>query len=130
MKNNYATTQEREAFREGLEIGEHKGLRKAEMLIRLMYSSVDGFSESILQEIKKGFPAFLEKGLQENPMKCEYFLPSVVSELIESEKAIVTVLESEDKWYGVTYREDKPLVMNAIEKLKDEGIYPQHLWKD
>lgn len=63
-------------------------------------------------------------------MKCEYFLPSVVSELIESEKAIVTVLESEDKWYGVTYREDKPLVMNAIEKLKDEGIYPQHLWKD
>ena len=47
MKNNYATTQEREAFREGLEIGEHKGLRKAEMLIRLMYSSVDGFSESI-----------------------------------------------------------------------------------
>ena len=79
---------------------------------------------------KKGFPAFLEKGLQENPMKCEYFLPSVVSELIESEKAIVTVLESEDKWYGVTYREDKPLVMNAIEKLKDEGIYPQHLWKD
>ena len=57
-------------------------------------------------------------------------IPSVVSELIESEKAIVTVLESEDKWYGVTYREDKPLVMNAIEKLKDEGIYPQHLWKD
>ena len=89
-----------------------------------------GFTESILQEIKKGFPAFLEKGLQENPMKCEYFLTSVVSELIESEKAIVTVLESEDKWYGVTYREDKPLVMNAIEKLKDEGIYPQHLWKD
>lgn len=89
-----------------------------------------GFTESILQEIEKGFPAFLEKGLQENPMKCEYFLPSVVSELIESEKAIVTVLESEDKWYGVTYREDKPLVMNAIEKLKDEGIYPQHLWKD
>ena len=65
-----------------------------------------------------------------NRKKCEYFLPSVVSELIESEKAIVTVLESEDKWYGVTYREDKPLVMNAIEKLKDEGIYPQHLWKD
>lgn len=60
-------------------------------------------------------------------MKCEYFLPSVVSELIESEKAIVTVLESEDKWYGVTYREDKPLVMNAIEKLKDEGIYPSAL---
>ena len=89
-----------------------------------------GFTESSLQKIKKGFPAFLEKGRKENPMKCEYFLPSVVSELIESEKAIVTVLESEDKWYGVTYREDKPLVMNAIEKLKDEGIYPQHLWKD
>lgn len=89
-----------------------------------------GFTESILQEIKKGFPVFLEKGLKENPMKCEYFLPSIVSHLIETEKATVTVLESEDKWYGVTYREDKPLVMNAVQKLKDKGIYPQHLWKE
>ena len=89
-----------------------------------------GFTHSILDEIKAGFPAFLEKGLAENPMKCEYYLPSVVSGLLEEGKATVTVLESEDKWYGVTYKEDKPVVVAAIQALKDAGIYPQHLWKD
>ena len=73
-------------------------------------------------------PAFLEKGLKENPMKCEYFLPSVVSNLLESERATVQVLESEDKWYGVTYKEDKPVVVAAVQALKDEGLYPQKLW--
>ena len=89
-----------------------------------------GFTHSILDEIKAGFPVFLEKGLAENPMKCEYYLPSVVSGLLEEGKATVTVLESEDKWYGVTYKEDKPVVVAAIQALKDAGIYPQHLWKD
>lgn len=87
-----------------------------------------GFTRSILDEIEKGFPAFLEEELKENPMKCEYFLPSVVSGLLESGKAAVTVLESEDKWYGVTYKEDKPVVVAAIQALKDSGVYPQKLW--
>ena len=87
-----------------------------------------GFTRSILDEIKAEFPAFLEKGLKENPMKCEYFLPSVVSNLLESERATVQVLESEDKWYGVTYKEDKPVVVAAVQALKDEGLYPQKLW--
>ena len=63
-----------------------------------------GFTRSMLDEIKKGFPKFLEKGLQENPLKCEYYLPAVVSTLLAENKAAVTVLESEDKWYGVTYK--------------------------
>ncbi len=88
-----------------------------------------GFTRSILDEIRAGFPAFLEEGLQTNPLKCEYFLPSVVSELIGEGKAAVSVLHSADKWYGVTYKEDKPVVMAAIQKLKDEGVYPQHLWE-
>ena len=88
-----------------------------------------GFTHSILDEIKAGFPAFLEKGLSENPMKCEYYLPSVVSGLLEEGKATVTVLESEDKWYGVTYKEDKPVVVAAIQALKDAGVYPQELWQ-
>ena len=88
-----------------------------------------GFTRSILDEIKKGFPAFLEEGLKTNPMKCEYFLPSVVSDLIGQDKASVAVLHSADKWYGVTYKEDKPVVMAAIQKLKDDGVYPQHLWE-
>lgn len=89
-----------------------------------------GFTNSILKEIKAGFPAFLEEGLKVNPMKCEYFLPSVVSDLLEAGKATVTVLKSEDKWYGVTYKEDKPVVMEAINKMKESGVYPGKLWGD
>ena len=89
-----------------------------------------GFTRSILDEIKAGFPAFLEKGIKENPMKCEYFLPSVVSDLLAEGRATVRVLESEDKWYGVTYKEDKPVVMKAMQDLKDAGKYPQSLWED
>lgn len=88
-----------------------------------------GFTHSILDEIKAGFPVFLKKGLSENPMKCEYYLPSVVSNLLEEGKATVKVLESEDKWYGVTYKEDKPVVVAALQALKDAGVYPQKLWE-
>ena len=87
-----------------------------------------GFTESILEEIRSGFPAFLKNGLAENPMKCEYFLPSVVSDLLSAGKASVAVLESEDKWYGITYKEDKPAVTAAVQKLKDSGRYPERLW--
>nr|WP_307999598.1 sugar phosphate nucleotidyltransferase [uncultured Merdimonas sp.] len=88
-----------------------------------------GFTRSILKEIKEGFPAFLEKGLKENPMKCEYFLPAVVSSLVEKDQASVAVLKSADKWYGVTYKEDKPVVVAALQKMKDDGLYPAHLWE-
>lgn len=88
-----------------------------------------GFSEAILTELKERFAAFLDKNLDKNPMKCEYFLPFVVDELLHEGKADVTVLKSMDKWYGVTYKEDKPMVMNAIQNLKDSGLYPQNLWE-
>ena len=87
-----------------------------------------GFTHSMLEEIGAGFPVFLEKGIQENPMKCEYYLPAVVSSLLEDDRAAVKVLESEDKWYGVTYKEDKPVVVAAIQSMKDSGLYPQELW--
>ncbi len=88
-----------------------------------------GFTASMLKELECRFPEFLEKGLEENPMKCEYFLPSVVSDLIEEDKADVKVLRSEDRWYGITYKEDKEAVVSAVQKLKDTGVYPQHLWE-
>ncbi len=89
-----------------------------------------GFTYSILEEIKGGFPGFLDEGLKKNPMKCEYFLPAVVSRLTETDRASVAVLKSADKWYGVTYKEDKPTVVAAIRKMKEEGLYPQKLWAD
>ena len=88
-----------------------------------------GFTASMLKELECRFPEFLKKGLKENPMKCEYFLPSVVSDLIEEDKADVKVLRSEDRWYGITYKEDKEAVVSAVQKLKDTGVYPQHLWE-
>ena len=88
-----------------------------------------GFGRSMLTELKNRFPLFLEKALQENPLKGEYFLPSVVGELLAEDKADVRVLKSADKWYGVTYKEDKEAVMQAIRSMKEEGIYPEKLWE-
>lgn len=88
-----------------------------------------GFSASMLQELQSRFAAFLDKNLEKNPLKCEYFLPFVVDELLGEKKADVKVLKSMDKWYGVTYKEDKPMVVAAIQKLKEGGLYPQNLWE-
>ena len=89
-----------------------------------------GFTKSFLAEAEKRFPAFLDKALVENPLKGEYFLPSVVTQLLEEDKARVKVLRSTDKWYGVTYRDDKPVVVKAIADMTAKGIYPDKLWED
>ena len=75
-----------------------------------------GFGESFVKEADRRFARWLDENLEKNPLKCEYFLPLVVSELIGEKKAAVKVLRSTDKWYGVTYREDKPVVVEAIAK--------------
>ena len=88
-----------------------------------------GFTRSFLDEALARFPAFLDKALAENPAKAEYFLPTVVEQLIGEDKARVRVLVSEDKWYGVTYREDKPTVVAAIAEKTKAGLYPDRLWE-
>ncbi|MGB8450799.1 MAG: sugar phosphate nucleotidyltransferase [Anaerocolumna sp.] len=88
-----------------------------------------GFSDSILKELKKRFTIFLEKNVPENPLKSEYFLPTVVGELLKEDKATVKVLKSRDKWYGVTYKADKEAVVTAIALMKEQGLYPKKLWK-
>ena len=88
-----------------------------------------GFTPSMLREMEARFPAFLDQALAENPMKGEYFLPGVVDQLIQEGKADVRVLKSLDRWYGVTYKEDKDSVVDAIQSMKDKGEYPDKLWK-
>ena len=88
-----------------------------------------GFQRSYLDEAWAGFPAFLDKALAENPMKGEYFLPTVVSNLLSQHKARVKVLRSNDKWYGVTYKEDKPGVVAALAEMREKGMYPVKLWE-
>ncbi|MGI5976141.1 MAG: NTP transferase domain-containing protein [Candidatus Limivicinus sp.] len=87
-----------------------------------------GLSSSFMDEALSRFPAFLDKALAENPMKGEYFLPTVVSGLIDEGRARVKVLRSSDKWYGVTYHEDKPVVVAAIAEKTAQGLYPDDLW--
>ena len=82
-----------------------------------------GFQPMIMDELEKGFPAFLDKAIKENPLKGEYFIPSVASDLLHSGKASLEVLVSKDQWYGVTYPEDKQSVIDALAKLRDDGVY-------
>ncbi|MEG0369561.1 MAG: sugar phosphate nucleotidyltransferase [Hungatella sp.] len=89
-----------------------------------------GFTVSILGELKQRFASFLDREIPKNPLKCEYFLPFVVDELLKEHAAEVTVLKSVDRWYGVTYKEDKAMVVNAIQELKNQGLYPDKLWED
>ena len=88
-----------------------------------------GLTAGFMREAEAGFPAFLDKTLAENPEKGEYYLPGVISRLIDEGKAAVKVLRSGDKWYGVTYQADKPNVVAAIARMTEEGLYPEHLWK-
>ena len=83
-----------------------------------------GFTPSYLRECAERFPKFLTENLPKNPEKCEFFLPTVVSELVAEGKADVKVLDNTDKWYGVTYKEDKEEVVRAFADLKAKGVYP------
>ncbi len=88
-----------------------------------------GFTPSFLQALEDRFPGFLDKALAENPQKGEYLLPVTVQQLLTENAADVKVLESPDKWYGVTYAADKPMVVAALKGLTEQGLYPDGLWK-
>ena len=87
-----------------------------------------GFTTEMMGELGDRFAAFLTKGIKENPLKCEYFLPFVVDELLKEDKAEVKVLATTEKWYGVTYKEDRELVVKALGEKIAQGVYPEKLW--
>ena len=88
-----------------------------------------GFTPSFLEEIERGFAAFLDNAYKTNPLKGEYFLPFVVQTLLSAGQATVKVHTSPDKWYGVTYAADKPVIVAALQEKTREGLYPDGLWK-
>lgn len=88
-----------------------------------------GFSQQMLTELSKRFPAFLDRSLPVNPLKCEYFLPFVANEQLEEGLASVRILDCNETWYGMTYREDLDSVRAAIGNMKKKGIYPEKLWE-
>ena len=83
-----------------------------------------GFTPAYIAEAKAGFAAFLRENLPVNPLKCEYYLPSVVTAALQQGKAEVRVLTSTDKWHGITYREDKPELVAALQQMSAQGLYP------
>ncbi len=87
-----------------------------------------GFTPDILTELEIGFKEFLTGMRPEEALKKEYLLPGVVGDLLKVNSASVAVLETKDKWFGVTYKEDKQSVVDSFRKLVDEGLYPESLY--
>ena len=88
-----------------------------------------GFTPLYLYELARRFPAFLENEVPKNPLKSEYFVPSVVNAQLQEGSAAITVLDTPDAWHGVTYPEDLPGVKAALKALTDAGTYPEGFWK-
>ena len=87
------------------------------------------FQNSILGELKNRFTGYLDENIPLNPMKCEYFLPLVPNALIRENAGSVRVLETNERWFGVTYHDDLANVQAAIKAKKESGEYPEYLWK-
>ena len=85
------------------------------------------FSHSMMDELTKRFPAWLDENLPVNPMKCEYFLPFVANALIKAGEGRVKVLNCHETWYGVTYKEDLGKFEEAMAVMRRKGIYPESL---
>ena len=83
----------------------------------------------MMRELETRFVNFLRYEVPQNPQKAEYFLPFVVNDLLHDGKASVQVLTAHDRWYGVTYPEDKPVVMKALQDMAEKGVYPSPLWE-
>lgn len=96
-------------------------------LCRHVSMNMWGLAPGFLDELERGFPEFLRE-LKEGDVKSEYLLPKIIGQLIRRKKAAVTVLETKDQWFGVTYREDKPAVSAAIRDLTDKNVYPERLF--
>ena len=95
----------------------------------LVSMNMFGFTPSLLTALAEGFPKFLEEEVPSNPAKKEYLLPTIVNQLLHTGKAQLKVLSSADRWYGVTYAADKPMVVAALKEKTEAGLYPDGLWK-
>lgn len=88
-----------------------------------------GFTPDVFGFLEDGLSRFLSSTLAENPLKSEYYLPKEINCLVETRTVHVRVLPVSEQWYGVTYKEDKPLVTSALSRMQKEGIYPKYLWE-
>ena len=92
--------------------------------------NVWGLSEKFISLLEKGFLEFFQEEVPKNPLKAEYLLPIYIGKLLQENMISVKVLETNDRWFGVTYKEDKPFVVESFQKLIEEGIYQEDLYSD
>lgn len=85
---------------------------------------------AFLTVLDTGFVSFFETAVPANPLKAEYLLPTLIGGLLREDKCSVRVLETQDRWFGVTYKEDKTAVAESFRKLIADGIYPERLYDD
>lgn len=88
-----------------------------------------GFGKEYIDIIKEDLSEALRDILDNNPLKGEFYLPTSIGNQVAENKASVEILHSPDRWFGVTYKEDKPLVVATIEEMKRARIYPRILWE-
>ena len=88
-----------------------------------------GFKANVIERFESRFVEFFNEETPTNPLKAEYFIPMEIGRMLRNNEIEVKMLSSNDKWYGVTYQEDKPMVKAGIAKLMEDGVYPKPLWK-
>lgn len=89
-----------------------------------------GLTPDFLETLEMGFQEFFEKEVPENPLKCEYLIPSFIGELLEQGKIAVKVLRTNDTWYGMTYKEDVVAVKESFKEMLNKGLYQADLFSD
>lgn len=94
------------------------------------FPAKDGHAPAYLDALEQGFKDFFENEVKMNPLKAEYLLPTHIGGLLRDEKCSVKVLETKDKWFGVTYKEDKEAVVQSFKKLIEDGVYQKELYSD
>lgn len=96
------------------------------------YASMNmfGFTPEFIGRLEDGFVEFFKTSAKENPLKAEFLIPIYAGQLLREKKITMKVLETSDKWFGVTYKEDKPMVVEAFKKLIADGEYNEDLFSD
>ena len=94
------------------------------------FPAKEGCAPEYLDVLEKGFTEFFENTVKSNPLKAEYLLPTHIGGLLREGKCSVKVLETKDKWFGVTYKEDKDAVVQSFKKLIEDGVYQEELYSD
>lgn len=115
------------------ELGVITGLNGADLKVAIkdgtpVSMNLWGFGREFMDVMARDFIPALERILAENPIKGEFYLPTPIRNQIESGESSFVVLTTDDKWFGVTYKEDKPEVVARLKEMKDNGTYPERLW--